>query len=539
MSYLDVPRLHFAGTFSANPSTVNNTHANFNPKVTHPVPAWNPMGNHAWQFLNCRVQSAVGASGQISADPIIGADVLSPDQPVIAKLVDLDTDQQGVSEIWGFQVKVAVSATDYFMGNFRVVCFNDLWGRVLNGHPDSMFSAYYQSFLDDVSWGSQISSPFLQELQSVSPARLSIKFVVDGYQDDSSSPQFNQGRIVGTIGPAWADEPSNFVAGRALRPPAQNAALNFGYARVDQLRQRVMVDLGNSVPTTSPAGPPPNLGTLQLAIIPSSGSTIILGAYDYTQATYQASAGIQEYPLSTAQLALLENTPLGVVQTNAPGGSNNPAVVLREGQNGTYICASQQVYRMNPGDVDTVELIALQFGKAAAGQQLNLQLGNLNDTPASALTFPQSVTTGPDGRASFPLTAANPGNPRDYIDGQVYGVTYDWTLDDDPDFPPDSGNNFVSVLVFDSFEEAPTWENIQPIMQQYAKLYPFMDSIFQLDDPTVIQQNIAAFQQVLNIPIADPRYMPVTRDMSRDKRQRILEWLNLGAPTAKSPTAKY
>ena len=59
-----------------------------------------------------------------------------------------------------------------------------------------------------------------------------------------------------------------------------------------------------------------------------------------------------------------------------------------------------------------------------------------------------------------------------------------------------------------------------------------MDSIFQLDDPTVIQQNIAAFQQVLNIPVSDPRYMPVTRDMSRDKRQVILEWLNLGAPTS-------
>ncbi|HEX8116548.1 MAG TPA: hypothetical protein VF521_04695, partial [Pyrinomonadaceae bacterium] len=65
---------------------------------------------------------------------------------------------------------------------------------------------------------------------------------------------------------------------------------------------------------------------------------------------------------------------------------------------------------------------------------------------------------------------------------------------------------------------------------QYAELYPFMDSILQLDDPAVIQQHLASFQQVLNIPISDPRHMPVTRDMSRDKRQLILDWLALGAP---------
>jgi hypothetical protein len=66
-----------------------------------------------------------------------------------------------------------------------------------------------------------------------------------------------------------------------------------------------------------------------------------------------------------------------------------------------------------------------------------------------------------------------------------------------------------------------------------------MDSIFQLDNPTVIQQNIDAFRMVLNIPIPDPRYMPVTREMSRDKRQRILEWLDLGAPTSGPSSSSY
>jgi hypothetical protein len=544
MSYLDVPRLHFAGKFIAKPSTVNNEPKNFSPKVKPPVPVsnrnWNPTGNHFWQFLNCKVQSAVTKDGAISQDPILQAAVISTDTPVPAKLVDLDSQQQGVSQIWGLQISVAISNSESFTGDFRVVCFNDInFTRSQTGQGDATASAYYQSFLDNVEWSSQISSPFLQELQSVSPARLSIKFVVDGYQQDSTAPNFNQGRIVGTIGPAWADEPPNFVLGRAMRPNANvnNNPLWFGYARVDELRQKVLVDLGNSVPTQSPGGSPPDLGTLQLAVGPSSARAVVLGDYDYSEAAYLATAGIQEFSVSKDQIAALRHTPLGVLKSGTPS-----SVLLQEGANGTYLNATEQVYRMNPSDVAAVELIALKFGVPASGQQISLQANSdavygptppAVGIPASGLTFSSTVTTGDDGRASFSLNANDPANPRKFIDGQLYGVAYSWALDADPNFPPDP-NGFVNVLVFDSYQKAPDWKNIQPILQQYAKLYPFMDSIFQLDDPKVIQQHIAAFQQVLNIPLGDSRYMPVTRDMSRDKRQLILKWLMLGAPVAKT-----
>lgn len=550
MSYLDVPRLHFAGNFSANPSTINNTPSNFDPTV--PInfqnDSWNPNGNAAWTFLNCQVRSAVNAAGQVyptsGTDPVIGAAVLSTNQPVPAKLVDLDTQQQGVSEIWGLHVRVAISDTDYFEGDFRVVCFNDInFSRVIDGVGDSAASAYYQSFLDNVTWGSQLSSPFLKELQSVSPTRLSIKFIVDGFNDDSNSLEFTQGRIVGTIGPAWENEPPNFVLGRSLRPPATATPttpyqLWFGYARVDATRQKVLVDLGNSIPTTSPGGPPPNLGALMVAINPSGKNPIILGSYGYSQSTYLEKAGIQEYDVTPEQIKMLANTPLGVLQVLASTPQGQFNVLLQEGQNGTYINATQQVYRMNPGDVKQVELIALQFGAPAAGQKISLQLygDQFGPTPppvckpSSGLTFLKKVTTGADGRASFNITAAAPGNPRKFIDGQIYGVQYNWGKDADSNFPADP-NEYINVLVFDSFKKPPTWANIKPILDQYAKLYPFMDSIFQLNNPMVIQQNIPAFQMVLNIPDTDPRYMPVTRDMSRDKRQRILEWLNNGAPT--------
>ena len=555
MSYLDIPRFHFSGAFIAKPSTLNNTASNFEPNVTDPWPSWNPNGNHFWQFLNCKVKSAFDANGAVSKDPIVNSSVVSTDTPSAAKLVDLDTEQQMVSQIWGLQIKVAVSASEYFVGDFRVTSFNDIFVRVLGGKPDSMFSAYFQSVLENVQW-TGIQSPFLKKLQSVSPNTLSIKFVVDGYNDDSTSKTFNQGRIVGTIGPAFAGEPPNFVIGRALRPAASNTKLSYGYAKVDKQRQKVVVDLSNSISTTSPAGPPPDLGSLEVAIIPPSGSPSILGRYDYGLAAYLTNAGIQEFPLTPQQMKLLESTPLGVVQIAKKGAA--PEVPLQEGANCTYINATQIVYRLNPGETADVELMAVQFGEPAAGAKIKLAFANDAilqpapvsaapppqnppppvptamvpvGTPATALKFKDSVTTAANGRARFTLTASNPGNPRQFIDGQVYAVGFTWAKDNDKAFPPDS-NGAVSVLVFDSFKGKPTWATVGPFLSQYAKLYPFMDSLFPpgLGDPQVYQKNIQAFEGVLSLPIEDPRYMPVTRDMSRDKRKVLLAWLKAGAP---------
>jgi hypothetical protein len=257
--------------------------------------------------------------------------------------------------------------------------------------------------------------------------------------------------------------------------------------------------------------------------------------------------------LTPQQLKQLDSTPLGIVQITKEGAS--PIVPLQEGANCTYINAAQIVYRMNPGDTADVELMAVQFGAPAAGQKIKLAFANdaiLQPAPvsaapppppgvptamvpvgipASALKFNSSVTTGPDGRARFKLTAGDPGNPRKFIDGQVYAVGFTWDKDNDPAFPPDS-NGAVSVLVFDSFKGKPTWASVGPFLSQYAKLYPFMDSLFPpgLGDPQVYQKNIRAFESVLGLPIEDPRYMPVTRDMSRDKRKVLLAWIKAGAP---------
>src|SRR5262245_26727390 len=121
MSYLDTPRLTFAGRFFADPSTVDNNRNNFNlgvplnqdppgPNNNYSV-GWNFQGSHVFKFDRCTVRAIDTGSGPATAgDPLIGGAVESTLDvfKYPAKLVDLDSDQQSVSQVWGLAVRVVV-----------------------------------------------------------------------------------------------------------------------------------------------------------------------------------------------------------------------------------------------------------------------------------------------------------------------------------------------------------------------------------------------------------------------------------------------
>ena len=162
MSYLQSPRLHFAGSFQADPSTVNNDPEHFDTSrfqsnYNLPGPGatngwWNPGGTAAWRFFGCTVQQVVYRDGTVcddpAVDPVVGAPVASGEARTEGKLVDLDPEQQMVSEIWGFQVALGGSGSGFAIrGDFEVMGFADIWVRYPQGQPDSFFGAFYQSVL--------------------------------------------------------------------------------------------------------------------------------------------------------------------------------------------------------------------------------------------------------------------------------------------------------------------------------------------------------------------------------------------------------
>jgi len=565
MSYLGPLRLHFSGRFQTDPSTVNNdvrhyNNATFEPRFQEPQDDelangwWNPDGMGNFRLVGCRVTMVSYADGKTSKrDPAVGMWIIDANQRVAGKLVDLDPQQQLVSQIWGMIVRLTDRKHEYFSGAYAKAPFTDIWwGRAKKSgsQGDTGAGSMYQSVIGPIAWGDTKRSRFLRELRAAAPdGFLSIKFNLDGYNMSPDSASFTMGRLVGTIGPWSANEPKHFVIGRQLLPQIANhtpaGSMNFMQAVVDEKTKRIYADFGNALPTTTPGGPLMPIGTLDLGYLDRHNNFHSIGKVDYRQRDwYPTTAGIQKFPrnrkLSRAEMAALKKYRVAVTQ--------NEEVIVQENTNGWYQRADQFVFRLNPDEKTDVHFWATQYGKALAGAKLLIFFdssglqpgGNAKDgmgippkfgIPESALKFDRIIKTGADGRATLTLSAFSPKSPRGYIDGQVYGIRYLITdvakaVKDNPAFGFNP-SDFLSVLVYDTFRPEPpvTWTNLVPIFQQYGNLYPIMDGIidFTSYDSVVANAHLLAF--AFGLPVEDPNHMPVTRDLSRDKTKAILSWL--------------
>lgn len=207
MSYLGYPRLHFSGGFLADVSTINNTPNNYdtkNSKIEDLELYWNPNGTGIFDLTDCVVTKVVYGPGDEAdtpeKDPIIGQTVAAVYSKAPAKLVDLDPDQQNVSEIWGLTMQVAGSGAspqsipNFLRGDFVDVSFNAIWQQSKKGPPSSASgSAVYQSQLKNISWdkNSKPRSRFLTALNKVSAEQLSVNFVVNAHNNSPINYAFN------------------------------------------------------------------------------------------------------------------------------------------------------------------------------------------------------------------------------------------------------------------------------------------------------------------------------------------------------------
>ncbi|MEO5931733.1 MAG: hypothetical protein ABIR47_17495, partial [Candidatus Kapaibacterium sp.] len=565
MSYLNRLRLHFAGRFQAAPSTVNNdiTHYNnatFKPQYQLPGNDngwWNPRGNADWRLIGCTITSASLLDGMPVGqdDPVMGCVVADSDRAVPAKMVDLDPQQQLVSEIWGLEVRISDHhGRTLLSGEYETAAFIDIWDRATGGGGDIGAGAAYQSILHTLQWGDINGSPFLKELKdSARDGILSIKFNVDGYNMDMTSPEFTRGRVVGTIGPGNKAEPKHFVLGRqfmAVASPGGNfftpvGGINFCPALVDKSIGKVIIDLGNALPTVTPGGAIVDSGPLMLASQTTddngTNAWLPICTIDYTgDGWYPRTAGVTELPadrqLTGTELASIASAPLAILR--APSGAiATPAIT--EPANGLFVRADQFVFRLNPGERVEPTLYATKFGAPYIGAHIIsvLDSGQLQGgpgeppvaTPASALDFPIALTTDWNGTAPLPILGSDPANPRGYIDGQVYGIRpmLEETILPGVGYTFNQWN-FISVLLWNHFQpdEPPTWHgSLQPIFQQYANLYPVMDRFLNLADYSSVCHHRGLLLLAFSLDPGNPNSMPVTRDLPISKRRAILRWL--------------
>jgi hypothetical protein len=468
----------------------------------------------------------------------------------------LDSEQQMVSEIWGLQVRIADTAGNTLMrGDFDPAAFADIWVRATGSDGDDMGAgAMYQSVLTNLQWCDVSASPFLSALrQAARTGLLSIKFNVDGFNMDNTSPDFMTGRIAGTIGPATASEPRHMVVGRQFMATPLGA-INFCSAVVDETASCVYLDLGNALSTAAPGGAIKPQGDLTLSIYdPTSlpgdpagttGTTVAIGvipasgAGGYVQNPnwYANTAGVVALPLSPAQLQAVASSPLLI--------SGKAGVLISEWSSSAFVRADRFVYRMSPDETVQIPVYAMQFGKPLAGVGVNFQLdpsqlqGQAVAVPEYALAFNPTAVTDSNGRAVLTLNTSDPGTPRffnngtDYgIDGQVYGIRPAFS-DAQTYTGPVNQWNFISILLWSGFTPANpvTWTDIQPIFQQYANLYPVMNRFLDLGNYDAVVKNTRLLLLAFGLNPSDPNSMPVTRDLSPAKRNAILAWLKNPLP---------
>jgi hypothetical protein len=580
MSYLNPLRLHFAGKFQANVSTVNNDPGHFDnasfkpsdqlmqgPNMDPPNGWFNPQGDAAWRFLGCAVTSAWMPSGAVTAtDPVLQCIVADSDGRAPAKLVDLDSEQQLVSEIWGLQVRIADAQGNTLMrGDFEPAAFTDIWRRAQGGGGggDIAAGAMYQSVLRNLQWhDASSSSPFLVALKAAAAdGLLSIKFNVDSLDMTFTSPDFMCGRIVGTIGPAALADPVHMVMGRqfmAESAPSNSffvplGGINFFAGVVDKSHGCILLDLGNALSTSAANGALNDLGDLVLGVysplatpgnpagsilplgtIPSQGA----GGYASDPAWYIRTAGVVRLPLSSDQLNAIAAAPLSL--------TGKGTTAISEWASGAFVRADTFVFRLSPGDKSKIPVYATQWGLPLEG----VSVGFVRDssqlqpdgvlpvaTPADALEFTPDAVTNTSGQAVLKMIASDPGTPRffnngkDYgVDGQVYGIRPSLR---DPRFKgPENPSNFISILLWSVFKPSSpvTWNDLQPIFQQYANLYPVMNRFLNLGDYNSVVSNAASLLLAFGLDAANPNAMPVTRDLSPAKRNAILSWLKNPLP---------
>jgi hypothetical protein len=590
MSYLDSPRLHFRGWFEADVSTINNDvrmfqNASFVPayQQLNQNASWNPEGTGIFRVLDCAVTGGFldGSLLGPGDDPAIGMSVQNADRSAPGKLVDLDPQQQMVSQIWGMQIRVvSTSLSTVVQGRFRPVAFVNLWKKQATGmRRDQQLAACYQSVLEGVEWADGSASKLLNAIASASEkGLLSVAFNVYGYGRDSTIPRYTMGHIVGTIGPYQAGEPKHFTIGRQMisaLPPfsATTGQVNTLQAKLASDGNSVTADFGNSFQIESADSGLLDIGKVLLGVLKTSpaqvlstvdaGQVVVIGEVKYLETKwYMQTAGVQTFDLTgnAAARAVLANCPL-VVLSPLPGGTSF-TVLLQESVGGVYVRADQFVFRINAGETQLMAFYASQFGVPLPGATISLSAQTSDQTfmggsgggdgvdpptrptaaipniftPTNGVAYASSATTDKNGYASVALTG-NPDGlgtspPRGYIGGQLYGINYQ--LSDQPAGYAQNDFNFISILAYAKKEvpENPTWYgDIEPLFTQYGNLYPIMGKyVVNLADYESVVSRIKVLKLAFSLPAEDPNHMPVTRDLGAGDRATILKWLDSQGP---------
>ena len=364
-SYMDVPRLHFAGHFRADPNTRNNINCNYDldnsidPNLGRD---YNYNGTGEFSFIDCKVTSVTYENGTHSTtDPIVNSPIVNNDNVTFPKLVDLDVDFQLIkATIYGMVFGINWESDDEtqqtaFKGDWEPnVIAQNLWSRAICidinlTNESHRYGSHSATILRNVAWGDVSKSPALQQLKFATertgnvPKQLSVSMTLYFYTRNIPEyvfTNFTLGYVVGSIGISKENEPDNFGGNRLLSfedvgqtyisldetdscYQYQHSGKNYPHwmykapFQVDDHNSMLTVDLSNSIPQHLD-GRMRNIGDLYIGILDEFENCVeIVGKqvpYMDDKTWLGNTGGVLDYNLTEHQLGLLQYSKLVVVR---------------------------------------------------------------------------------------------------------------------------------------------------------------------------------------------------------------------------------
>ena len=348
-------------------------------------------------------------------------------------------------------------------------------------------------------------------------------------------------------------------------------AAPFYFAQRSGGSQTIVVDLANALATQIPGGSPVPLGNLTVQY--ASTPNVTFGTLQATDDLYNTFGGIVELAVTPAQWAM-RHTPVQIVTDHDDVGGpvlwdeSSPVTVVADRRSlcmtsepgssaSTAQCnvwVGQWGEPYSPPDLN-VEVVSVV--KGVCGATVPWSAGYQGNTPQANGALTATISP-PDanGIAVVTLTAAkDPGFRTPFLDGQLYFIVV-YTGSTPPNLMQAAApqESQISCVLWSSYplNQNPQWSEIAAIFEPYVRLFPYMTSLIDLSDPHSAQIFITnppwqppsgppqfnpptpyalpngntiargAIPFYMTRPPTDPRYMPLSRDLSPNKLLTVL-----------------
>ncbi|WP_260963057.1 hypothetical protein [Pseudomonas citri] len=404
---------------------------------------WNHYGQHVVDMQNALISSqgvpgTISTTGDLvgqavyllgSVDPVTGQGPVSGPM-----MVDLDPTSSTTTQIFVGGLQIGGNDNIQLLIRNNTVCSSfDMAGRVLlpakmdapgSFHASGTFQLTFP-MSSIVSWN-QNSAGLRSIIQAPGATGIVLRFVMfemcptmtteqldADYAAGKYTPNPSIGRVIGTLAPAFADEPLNCQPGRQL---VNQATGNAGYADLGNTGY-LSIDMVNVIPKetfravrddiTSPIGPNANYGTVTI-----SAGTTTLGTLDPTSrplVDYYVYGGIVDLPMTANQQQAVRTSALAISAPDKVAGTTLSAT------ESTYrIYADQRnVYLDDHPDGVSITLQVRYLGGAVPSTtEIDLQAIPAANPPTykepqywDFLDYPKSLTINAGQLAvSFPVT---------------------------------------------------------------------------------------------------------------------------------------